>query len=44
MEATPGIEPGFTVLQTVASPLRHVAETELLPRLARRERTPGYIR
>ena len=25
MEATPGIEPGFTVLQTVASPLRHVA-------------------
>src|SRR5215469_5821343 len=26
MEATPGIEPGYAVLQTAASPLRHVAE------------------
>jgi protein-L-isoaspartate(D-aspartate) O-methyltransferase len=25
MEATPGIEPGYAVLQTAASPLRHVA-------------------
>ena len=25
MEATPGIEPGYTDLQSVASPLRHVA-------------------
>ena len=25
MEATPGIEPGFTDLQSAASPLRHVA-------------------
>ncbi len=25
MEATPGIEPGYEVLQTSASPLRHVA-------------------
>ncbi len=33
MEATPGIEPGYAVLQTAASPLRHVAE-----------RGRGYIR
>ena len=26
MEATPGIEPGYTDLQSAASPLRHVAE------------------
>lgn len=25
MEATPGIEPGYAVLQTAASPLRHMA-------------------
>ena len=25
MEATPGIEPGYTALQAAASPLRHVA-------------------
>jgi hypothetical protein len=25
LEATPGIEPGFTDLQSAASPLRHVA-------------------
>ena len=25
LEATPGIEPGYAVLQTAASPLRHVA-------------------
>jgi hypothetical protein len=29
MEATPGIEPGFTDLQSAASPLRHVASTKL---------------
>jgi hypothetical protein len=27
LEATPGIEPGYAVLQTAASPLRHVAGT-----------------
>ena len=25
LEATPGIEPGYTALQAAASPLRHVA-------------------
>ena len=29
MEATPGIEPGFTDLQSAASPLRHVASTKM---------------
>ncbi len=27
MEATPGIEPGYTDLQSAASPLRHVANS-----------------
>ena len=26
LEATPGIEPGYTALQAAASPLRHVAD------------------
>jgi hypothetical protein len=28
LEATPGIEPGYTALQAAASPLRHVAEVK----------------
>ena len=31
LEATPGIEPGFTDLQSAASPLRHVAPLILTP-------------
>ena len=33
-EATPGIEPGYRVLQTLASPLGHVAETSVKQRAA----------
>ena len=33
-EATPGIEPGYRVLQTLASPLGHVAETSVNKRAA----------
>ena len=44
MEATPGIEPGFTVLQTVASPLRHVAESSLPMRSHRMQERRAYIR
>ena len=29
LEATPGIEPGYTALQAAASPLRHVARMSL---------------
>jgi hypothetical protein len=28
LEATPGIEPGYTDLQSAASPLRHVANRQ----------------
>ena len=36
MEATPGIEPGYTDLQSAASPLRHVANRAgLLPSISR---------
>jgi hypothetical protein len=42
LEATPGIEPGFTDLQSAASPLRHVASTKM-PENAR-QAAGGYNR
>ena len=43
MEATPGIEPGFTDLQSAASPLRHVAsESENRGRGLYQNLAPGH--